>query len=97
MGKALIALRGGTGAIHRASLNPSAEQEKRYIEAFGAAIEAGQAVLEAGGRGGPMTLDREGKGMMPVNRAGMPCGYGYLGDAPAVGIDPTPGETDATE
>jgi len=47
MGKAVIAIHGGAGAIARASM--SAERERQYIAALGTVIEAGQAILEAGG------------------------------------------------
>ena len=47
MGKAVIAIHGGAGAVSRASL--TAQQEKRYIDGLSAVIEAGQAILEAGG------------------------------------------------
>lgn len=46
MGKAVIAIHGGAGAITRAQL--SAEQEKRYIDALYAIVETGQRMLEAG-------------------------------------------------
>lgn len=47
MGKAVIAIHGGAGAIARISM--SAERERQYIAALGTVIEAGQAILEAGG------------------------------------------------
>ncbi len=47
MGKAVIAIHGGAGAIARASM--STERERQYIAALGSVIEAGQAILEAGG------------------------------------------------
>lgn len=47
MGKAVIAIHGGAGAIARASM--SAERERQYISALGTVIEAGQAILAAGG------------------------------------------------
>lgn len=47
MGKAVIAIHGGAGAIARTSM--SAERERQYIAALGTVIEAGQAILEAGG------------------------------------------------
>ncbi|MEG1211507.1 MAG: beta-aspartyl-peptidase [Leclercia sp.] len=46
MGKAVIAIHGGAGAITRAQL--SQEQEKRYIEALSSIVETGQQMLEAG-------------------------------------------------
>lgn len=47
MAQAVIAIHGGAGALARAQM--SAAQEQRYIEALSAIIEAGQAVLAAGG------------------------------------------------
>lgn len=47
MGKAVIAIHGGAGAISRAQMTP--EQEQRYIAALSAVVEAGQAILAAGG------------------------------------------------
>lgn len=46
MGKAVIAIHGGAGAITRAEL--SQEQELRYIQALSEIVEAGQRMLEAG-------------------------------------------------
>lgn len=46
MGKAVIAIHGGAGAISRAQL--SQEQEQRYIRALSDIVEAGQRMLEAG-------------------------------------------------
>lgn len=46
MGKAVIAIHGGAGAITRALLNP--EQEKRYIDALSSIVEKGQQMLESG-------------------------------------------------
>lgn len=47
MTKAVIAIHGGAGAITRAQLSP--EKELLYIEALSGIVEAGQALLEAGG------------------------------------------------
>jgi len=47
MGKAVIAIHGGAGAISRAQMTP--EQEQRYIAALSAVVEAGQAILAGGG------------------------------------------------
>jgi L-asparaginase / beta-aspartyl-peptidase len=47
MGKAVIAIHGGAGAIARASM--SADRERQYIAALATVIEAGQAILAAGG------------------------------------------------
>ncbi|HCQ1350475.1 TPA: isoaspartyl peptidase/L-asparaginase [Escherichia coli] len=46
MGKAVIAIHGGAGAISRAQM--SLQQELRYIEALSAIVETGQKMLEAG-------------------------------------------------
>ena len=46
MGKAVIAIHGGAGAISRAQM--SLHQELRYIEALSAIVETGQKMLEAG-------------------------------------------------
>lgn len=46
MGKAVIAIHGGAGAITRAQL--SQEQERRYVEALSSIVETGQRMLEAG-------------------------------------------------
>ncbi|MDA8511188.1 MULTISPECIES: beta-aspartyl-peptidase [unclassified Citrobacter] len=46
MGKAVIAIHGGAGAITRAAL--SQEQELRYIQALSDIVETGQRMLEAG-------------------------------------------------
>lgn len=46
MGNAVIAIHGGAGAITRSRLTP--EQEKRYVDALSAIVEAGQRMLEAG-------------------------------------------------
>lgn len=46
MGKAVIAIHGGAGAITRAEL--SQEQELRYIQALSEIVETGQRMLEAG-------------------------------------------------
>lgn len=46
MGKAVIAIHGGAGAITRSQL--SQEQELRYIQALSDIVEAGQRMLEAG-------------------------------------------------
>lgn len=46
MGKAVIAIHGGAGAITRAEL--SQEQELRYIQALSDIVETGQRMLEAG-------------------------------------------------
>lgn len=46
MGKAVIAIHGGAGAITRAAL--SQEQELRYIRALSDIVETGQRMLEAG-------------------------------------------------
>lgn len=46
MGKAVIAIHGGAGAISRAQM--SLQQELRYIEALSAIVETGQQMLEAG-------------------------------------------------
>lgn len=46
MGKAVIAIHGGAGAITRAQL--SQEQELRYIQALSDIVEVGQRMLEAG-------------------------------------------------
>ncbi|HGV1929878.1 beta-aspartyl-peptidase [Escherichia coli] len=46
MGKAVIAIHGGAGAISRAQM--SLQQELRYIEALFAIVETGQKMLEAG-------------------------------------------------
>ncbi|MGP6264052.1 isoaspartyl peptidase/L-asparaginase, partial [Escherichia coli] len=46
MGKAVIAIHGGAGAISRAQM--SLKQELRYIEALSASVETGQKMLEAG-------------------------------------------------
>lgn len=45
MGKAVIAIHGGAGAISRAQM--SLQQELRYIEALSAIVETGQKMLEA--------------------------------------------------
>lgn len=47
MTKAVIAIHGGAGAITRAQLSP--EKELLYIKALSEIVEAGQALLEAGG------------------------------------------------
>lgn len=47
MSKAVIAIHGGAGAITRAQLSP--EKELLYIKALSEIVEAGQALLEAGG------------------------------------------------
>lgn len=47
MTKAVIAIHGGAGAITRAQLSP--EKELLYIKALSGIVEAGQALLEAGG------------------------------------------------
>ncbi|MGK7286681.1 isoaspartyl peptidase/L-asparaginase [Buttiauxella agrestis] len=47
MSKAVIAIHGGAGAITRAQLSP--EKELLYIQALSEIVEAGQALLEAGG------------------------------------------------
>ena len=47
MGKAVIAIHGGAGAISRAQMSPALEQQ--YIAALSAVVEAGQAILAAGG------------------------------------------------
>ncbi len=47
MNKAVIAIHGGAGAITRAQL--SAEKEQLYIQALSEIVEAGQAILAAGG------------------------------------------------
>lgn len=47
MHKAVIAIHGGAGAITRAQLSP--EKEQLYIKALSEIVEAGQALLEAGG------------------------------------------------
>ncbi|WP_436856984.1 beta-aspartyl-peptidase [Citrobacter tructae] len=46
MGKAVIAIHGGAGAISRSQM--SHEQELRYIQALSDIVEAGQKMLEAG-------------------------------------------------
>lgn len=46
MGKAVIAIHGGAGAITRAQM--SQEQEQRYIQALSDIVETGQKMLEAG-------------------------------------------------
>ncbi len=46
MGKAVIAIHGGAGAISRAQM--SLQQELRYIEALSAIVETGQKMLVAG-------------------------------------------------
>ncbi len=46
MGKAVIAIHGGAGAISRSQM--SSQQELRYIEALSAIVETGQKMLEAG-------------------------------------------------
>ena len=46
MGKAVIAIHSGAGAISRAQM--SLQQELRYIEALSAIVETGQKMLEAG-------------------------------------------------
>lgn len=46
MGKAVIAIHGGAGAITRSQM--SQEQELRYIQALSDIVEAGQKMLEAG-------------------------------------------------
>ncbi|EOW5740901.1 isoaspartyl peptidase/L-asparaginase, partial [Escherichia coli H45] len=46
MGKAVIAIHGGAGAISRAQM--SLQQKLRYIEALSAIVETGQKMLEAG-------------------------------------------------
>lgn len=46
MGKAVIAIHGGAGAITRAQL--SQEQERCYVEALSSIVETGQRMLEAG-------------------------------------------------
>ena len=46
MGKAVIAIHGGAGAITRAQM--SQEQELRYIQALSDIVDVGQKMLEAG-------------------------------------------------
>ncbi|MTD40588.1 beta-aspartyl-peptidase [Erwinia sp. CPCC 100877] len=46
MGKAVIAIHGGAGALSR--LQMSAEQEQRYIQALSEIVDAGQQMLAAG-------------------------------------------------
>ena len=46
MGKAVIAIHGGAGAITRSQL--SQEQELRYIQALSDIVETGQRMLEDG-------------------------------------------------
>lgn len=48
MGKAVIAIHGGAGAITRAQM--SQEQELRYIQALSDIVDVGQKMLEAGAR-----------------------------------------------
>lgn len=45
MGKAVIAIHGGAGAITRAQM--SQEQEQRYIQALSDIVETGQKMLES--------------------------------------------------
>ena len=49
MGKAVIAIHGGAGAITRAQM--SQEQEQRYIQALSDIVATGQKLLDAGARG----------------------------------------------
>ncbi len=46
MGKAVIAIHGGAGAISRAQMTP--EQEREYVAALSAIVESGQKMLAAG-------------------------------------------------
>lgn len=50
-----------------------------------------------GGSGGLIAIDREGNVSMPFNSEGMYRGFGYVGDAPTVGIYPESGGPGATE
>ncbi|WP_075180830.1 isoaspartyl peptidase/L-asparaginase [Pantoea sp. 1.19] len=47
MGKAVIAIHGGAGAIARSRLSP--EQERAYVDALSAIVTCGQALLAGGG------------------------------------------------
>ena len=46
MGKAVIAIHGGAGAISRAQMTP--EREREYVAALSAIVESGQKMLAAG-------------------------------------------------
>ena len=46
MGKAVIAIHGGAGAISRAQMTP--EREREYVAALSTIVESGQKMLAAG-------------------------------------------------
>ncbi|MBZ4346031.1 isoaspartyl peptidase/L-asparaginase, partial [Mycobacterium tuberculosis] len=46
MGKAVIAIHGGAGAIPRAQMTP--EREREYVAALSTIVESGQKMLAAG-------------------------------------------------
>lgn len=46
MGKAVIAIHGGAGAISRAQMTP--EREREYVAALSAIVDSGQKMLAAG-------------------------------------------------
>lgn len=48
MGKAVIAIHGGAGAISRAQMTPARERE--YVAALSAIVDSGQKMLAAGGQ-----------------------------------------------
>ena len=67
MGKAVIAIHGGAGAITRSQL--SQEQELRYIQALSDIVETGQRMLEDG----RSALDVVTEAVRLLEESGYPC------------------------